>query len=194
VEFDLSVPQTLLQRVAVGDPAAIDECIRQFGPLIWSLARRFFPKHADAEDAAQDIFIDLWEKAPRYDPAIAAEQTFVAMIARRRLIDRKRRLSRGPGVSTLEDNDFAVGRAMPTPDAVALNEEAAGVRRAVASLEPDQQKLIQLSILNGWSHGKIAEHLRLPLGTVKTRLRRAILTVREVLGAGRSPDSAEVAR
>lgn len=188
------MPQTLLQRVAAGDSAAVDECIRQFGPLVWSLARRFFPKQADAEDAAQDIFIDLWEKAPRYDPNIASEQTFVAMIARRRLIDRKRRVSRGPAVSTLEDNDFAAGPATPAHDTVALHEEAASVRQAVASLEPDQQQLLHMSILNGWSHGKIAEHLRIPLGTVKTRLRRAILTVREVLGTGRSPGSAEVSR
>lgn len=188
------MPQTLLQRVAAGDPAAIDECIRQYGPLVWSLARRFFPRHPDAEDAAQEIFIELWEKAPRYDANIASEQTFVAMIARRRLIDRKRRVSRGPAVSALEDNDFAARPAISTPDTAALNEEVAGVRRAVASLEPDQQQLLQLFISNGWSHGKIAEHLRLPLGTVKTRLRRAILTVRETLAARNTPDSAEVSR
>lgn len=186
------MPQTLLQRVATGDAAAVNECIEQFGRLIWSLARRFFPKHADAEDAVQEIFIELWEKAPRYDPSIAAEQTFVAMIARRRLIDRKRRLARGPAVAPLDDRDVIPDAPPSASDAAALSEEAAGVRRAVSALEPDLQQLLQLSIFNGWSHGKIAEHLRLPLGTVKTRLRRAILTVRDIVGSTKSRGAAEV--
>ncbi|MBX9623103.1 MAG: sigma-70 family RNA polymerase sigma factor, partial [Gemmataceae bacterium] len=88
--------EPVLPRVAVGDPAAVRECIARYGPLVWGLARRLVPNPADAEDAAQDVFISLWQSAGRYDPAQAAEVTFVAMIARRRLIDRRRRARRHP--------------------------------------------------------------------------------------------------
>ena len=68
-------------------------CMDRFGGLVWSLARRVTRSTAEADDAVQEIFVDLWRSASRFDPSIANETTFVAMIARRRLIDRGRRRS-----------------------------------------------------------------------------------------------------
>ncbi|MHC4784427.1 MAG: RNA polymerase sigma factor, partial [Planctomycetota bacterium] len=86
--------ESLLQRVAAGDMAAMQECIDEYGGLIWSLARRFCPSPAEAEDAVQEVFIALWENASRFDDSKGTEVTFVAMIARRRLIDSGRKHQR----------------------------------------------------------------------------------------------------
>ncbi len=81
---------TLLQRIAGGDRSAVAACIDTYSGLVWSLARRFLQNEADAEETVQEIFLELWEKAARFDPGVAGEVTFVSMIARRRLIDRRR--------------------------------------------------------------------------------------------------------
>src|SRR5215813_5986353 len=89
----------LLARVASGDRGAVRDCIARYGGLVWSIARRF--EGADAEDAVQEIFLDLWKSAARFDPRIASESAFVAMITRRRLIDRRRTRRRRPTTETI---------------------------------------------------------------------------------------------
>src|SRR5436190_14026687 len=89
----------LLGRVAAGDEAAVRECLARYGGLVWSIARRFEP--SDAEDAVQEIFLDLWKSAARFDRAVASETAFVAMIARRRLIDRRRTRGRRPTLDAM---------------------------------------------------------------------------------------------
>src|ERR1041385_2281154 len=91
----------LLARVAGGDPRAVRDCIARYGGLVWSIARRF--EAADAEDAVQEIFLDLWKSAARFDGRIASEAAFVAMIARRRLIDRKRTRGRRPTIQPVTE-------------------------------------------------------------------------------------------
>jgi len=79
-------------------------CLDSFGPLVWSLARKYTPTQADAEDAVQDIFLDLWRSASRYDPERSSEPAFVAMIARRRLVDLRRRRARRDGDEELVED------------------------------------------------------------------------------------------
>ena len=86
-----TVSPPILPRVAAGEPTALAECMERYGGLVWSIALRLTGSRADAEDAIQEIFIDLWKSAARFDGAVASEKAFVAMIARRRLIDRRRR-------------------------------------------------------------------------------------------------------
>src|SRR5262245_66294972 len=105
---------SLLARVAEGDAIAVRECIARYGGLVWSIARRF--ELADAEDAVQEIFLDLWKSAARFDPNIASETAFIAMIARRRLIDRRRTRKRRPTTEQLPE--LAVDQAA-RPDACA---------------------------------------------------------------------------
>jgi len=81
----------LLPRVVRGDPAAIDGCIERFGQVAWSLARELARDTTDAEDAAQEIFLDLWKSADGFDPTLVTEAAFVAEVARRRLVDRRYR-------------------------------------------------------------------------------------------------------
>ena len=85
-------PQTALrhQRIAVGDASAVKECISAYGGLVRSLARRLTRTHSDAEDATQEIFICIWRQAAAFDATKGSEVSFIAIIARRRWIDRCR--------------------------------------------------------------------------------------------------------
>lgn len=171
---------SLLHRVAAGDSAAVGECIDRYGGLVWALARRMSATPADAEDAAQEIFVDLWRHASRFDPARASEDTFVAMIARRRLIDRLRRSGRRPPAGALGSPDEP--GAEPVQQARAEQSEDSGrALDALAGLSSEQQRMIRLAVLHGWSHEAIATSTGLPLGTVKTHIRRGLLRLRDTL-------------
>lgn len=176
------MPQTLLERVASGDVAAVQQCIDCYGGLIWSLARRLVQQQADAEDAVQEVFIALWKSAERFDPSVAGESTFVAMIARRRLIDRQRRHARRiDGTQSIPIEDIDVASKAPEHNGVDMRDEAARAAEAVTQLQPEQQRVLRLAVYDGWSHQRIADHLQMPLGTVKTHVRRGLIRVRELL-------------
>lgn len=148
------------------------------------MARRFCPTASDAEDAVQEIFLDVWKSSARYDASVASEATFIAMIARRRLIDRRRRAGRRITEETGRDELAAsVPPAMPRFE---LDEEARAAVDALTNLKPDQQEVLRLSVFQGMSHEKIAEATGLPLGTVKTHVRRGLIRIREVLEQARS--------
>ncbi len=180
---------SLLQRIASGDQTAVAACIDSYSGLVWSLARRFLANEADAEEAVQEIFLELWEKADRYDAGVSAEVTFVSMIARRRLIDRRRKLANEPVAEPLDETEHAFG-----DDTLALLETNAELERVVAvirTFKPEQQEVINMSSWLGMSHGAIAEQTGIPLGTVKSYVARGLNTICEVLGeqrlAGKAP-------
>jgi RNA polymerase sigma-70 factor (ECF subfamily) len=175
----VAVTASILQRVATGDRKAVNECLDTYGDLVWSLARRFNSAHADAEDAVQDIFIDIWTHAGRFDPSKASETTFVATIARRRLIDRLRKQGRRPFHDDIDDTVLPqeLDQSLKPETGVELDI----VSKAMATLRPEQQKVLQLSVVEGYSHSAVAELLSMPLGTVKTHVRRGLIRVREEL-------------
>ena len=177
----VSAQKGILQRIAAGDQAAVRECIDTYGSLIWSLARRYLRNSASAEDAVQDVFIDLWGSAARFDPAIASEAAFVSTIARRRFIDRLRHQTRQPGFDSLDDEEtgdiYQPAVAAPMED----ESEVAIVERVLNSMEPDHRQILSLSLYEGYTHSEIAEQLDMPLGTVKTRIRRGLIHIREQL-------------
>ena len=169
---------SILERVAAGDPAAPNECIERFSGLVWSLARRLCTSPSDAEDAVQEIFIDLWKSAPRFDASIASETTFVAMIARRRLIDRGRRKMRRPEVPQIAET---VADSRERVDDTERGEQQRLAQRAFEQLRPEQQQVLQLAIHHGCSHEQIATATGMPLGTVKTHARRGLIKIRQIL-------------
>lgn len=172
-----SRPDPVLPRVARGDPAAVRECLQRYGRWVFALARRFLGNAADADDAVQEIFIELWKCAGRYDPAAGSEPTFITMIARRRLIDGRRRSARRPAFGPLLD---AVPEPRPaTPFDTA--DEAAKARDALAELREDERTVIRLAVDHGLTHPEIAARTGLPVGTVKTHIRRGLLKVRQRL-------------
>lgn len=174
---------SILQRVAAGDAGAIQQCIDLYGGLVWTMARRRGLAPEDAEDLVQEVFIDLWKGADRFDPALASEKIFVAMITRRRLIDRLRREQRRPPTQAiaLEDEDYAGQDLERLENSV----EAALAAKALSQLKPQERNVLLLSTYHGLSHGQIAEHTGIPLGTVKTSIRRGLAKVKELLDLGR---------
>ena len=178
---DMTQVQTdsLLKQVAAGNSAAVDAMIDAYGGLIWSLARRYFGRSAEAEDAVQDTYIALWKSADRFDPRTASESTFVAMIARRRMIDRLRRQGRRIETQPLDTSpDPQDGSTHRLID----QEQAQVVLKVIDELDPPQPEVIRRSLMDGLTHAEIAEAMQLPLGTVKTHIRRGLMKVRKALG------------
>jgi RNA polymerase sigma-70 factor (ECF subfamily) len=174
----------LLPRIANGDSTAVAQCLEQYGNLVWSVARRWSPSVADAEDAVQEIFIDLWKSAHRYDPQVASESTFVMMIARRRLIDRRRRCSRELASNGEEGLRECADVAVEPDVAAERGEEAKIASQLLAELRDDERRVLRLSVHEGLSHSEIASRIGVPLGTVKTHIRRGLAKLRQRLSEG----------
>ncbi len=179
------MPLTVLERIAAGDPSAVDECIERFGRLVWSLVRRYCRDYGAAEDAVQEIFIDVWKNAARFDPQAAAETTFIAMLARRRLIDRYRKSQRRPAAHSMGERDDPP--ASHGGDLLETAEEAQRAREALEQLRPREREVIRLAIDQGFSQSQIAEVTGLPLGTVKTHARRGLMRLRQLLAPAVAP-------
>lgn len=172
--------ESLMARVARGDEAAVAEIIDQYGSLVWAIARRLTRNPSDAEDAVQEIFTDVWRSAHRYNAAAGTEKVFITTIARRRLIDRMRRVANR--VQT-ESSDVLDELGFHTPDTAAdVSVEAELAARVMQKLRPEQRQVIELGLLQGLSHSEIAGITGMPLGTVKTFMRRGLIQVREMLG------------
>jgi len=171
--------EPVLAAVARGDRQAVARCIEQYAPLIWTMARRMSMSAADAEDAVQEIFLDLWRYAKRFDPNLGSEKVFVSVLARRRLIDRARHMQRRLAVERpLEDSHFS---HLSHTSVAEQDVEVAEARRILEQLPLPHQEAISLSLVEGLSHGEIATRLGWPLGTVKTVIRRGILRLKELM-------------
>ncbi len=175
----------LLERVAAGEPEAVRGCVDLFSPLVWAMARRRLSDREEAEDLVQDVFVELWRYADRFDRSIASSEAFVAVITRRRIVDRLRRMTARPAVSALDAAAWDVADHAEV-DRTERAEEVVRAREAVATLPEDRRKVLLLSVMEGRSHGQIAELLGMPLGTVKAHVRRGLDAVRQRLGVGRS--------
>ncbi len=185
----LNTDPPVLPDVASGQPDAIATCFDRYGGLVWSLARRNCPDEQTAEDAVQDIFFKIWQAADRFDDQLASEATFIAMIARRRLIDlyRKRR----PESSTAIDTDSLERFEDTHRDAASnaeLKDDARQAEDFLAELPRQQQHVIRLSVYDGLSHTRIAESTGIALGTVKTQIRRGLGELQRRLFAAKAQE------
>jgi len=183
--------EPILPRLAAGEPGAAQEVIRAYGGLVWSLALRFNRSRDDAEDAVQDIFTDVWKSAHRYHEQRASERVFITMIARRRLIDRLRRDKRRSEVEPMaagpESQQHQPG------DSGERGWDAEQATRAMQQLSADQRRVLEMSVTQGLTQREIAEAIDVPLGTVKTHMRRGLIRLREIMateGMGATGESA----
>ena len=186
----------LLAEVARGDQDAMRTLIKRYSGLVWSLVRRKIRSQTDAEDLVQEIFADVWKSAHRYDASVGSEDTFVAMITRRRIIDQIRRIGRSPDQVTLDapGADRACSGSDDTIDQMDASPNAKRVMRVLRSLRPERRQTIELAVIHGLSHSQIAESTGMPLGTVKAHLRRGLDEVRTLLTPQLPADSKEVSR
>lgn len=180
--------EPLLPRIAGGDEGAVRDCVTRYGPLVWSLVRRWSPDGSDAEDAVQEIFIDLWRTAARYDVSRTSEAGWVAMVARRRLIDRARRRERLPVLESIPDEFDVASESERDLDREWRAEQARAILR---ELPAAQRHMLELSLVHGKTHDEIARETETPLGTVKSHIRRGLQRARDLLAARTTNDAGE---
>lgn len=171
--------EPLLPSVAAGDRLAMESCLERYEGLVWALARRMLGDGPEAEDAVQDVFIELWKSAGRFDVRAGSESTFVVTVARRRLIDARRRRARRPAWDSLD----ALASEPAAESAEPSRLDDAGVRAlaALRELPEEQRRLLEWALADGLSHAEIVGRTGTPLGTVKSLIRRGLARVREAL-------------
>lgn len=162
----------------------MQECLDRYGGLVWGLARRLSKNTAEAEDAVQDTFVAVWKAAAKFDARQSSEKTFIAMIARRRLIDRLRASERRVVTESLDDETETVAPQTKVSNALELHEEATRIRRLMDELRVDERRVLELVVDQGLSQSEVSQQTGLPLGTVKTHARRGMMRLRELLADG----------
>lgn len=182
----VGVDLELLQRIAARDEAALACLYDRHSSLTYSLIMRILRSAADAEDVLQETFVRVWSRADTYDPRLGSPAAWLTRIARNRAIDRLRskRVRRDISVETVAGPDG--GRvALPepetheTPEVVVQSETIArALRGALALLPAAQRDLIEAAFFDGYSHLELAARFGMPLGTVKTRIRTGLMTMR----------------
>lgn len=166
----------VLPRVARGESGAVKECLERYGKLVHAIARRWSHDAGEVEDASQDVFVALWRKAAAYDPARSDEPAFVALVARRRLIDRHRAPSaRHVPVSDadVEDDDVPLDSWVDAKSALS----------ALEACSEEQRGVVLRAVVQGLTHEEIARELAMPLGTVKSHYARGIERVKRRLAS-----------
>lgn len=186
-----ATPAPLLPRVASGDAEAVREVLSRYTSLVWSLCSAASRDPHEVEDLVQEVFVDVWRSASRYDDAIASEATFIATIARRRVIDRRRRVGRRVESEPL-DEDFVPGAEDESLRLVDVADEAGIAAEVVGDLPPERRHVLEMSVVRGMTHREIASETGMPLGTVKSHIRRGLAEVSDRLRARRASFGAEL--
>lgn len=175
------LPDQLLSAVAGGDLDAFSVLYDMFERPVFSVALRATSDRQRAEEAVQDTFLKIWRKADGFDPEKGAAQSWIFTIAKRSAIDVSRREQRAPFPTAISPEDAAV------PDA---NDELTStwqVNVALSGLPADQRTVIDLCVLEGLTHAEVAGRLKLPLGTVKTRIYAGLKRLRQSLQEREAP-------
>jgi len=174
----------LLRRIAAQDRQALALFYDQTAAVLFSTAARILGDAHEAEEVVQDVFVQIWNKAATFDDALGSPFHWALGITRNRSIDRLRARQRRTRVleALTEDTTHPVA-PRPQNDFALSEEELAGVRSAVKSLPPDQRQAIEMAFFGGLTHSEIADSLHEPLGTVKARIRRGMLKLRDSLPA-----------
>lgn len=175
----------LIRRMAAGDKAACAALYDRFSRPLYSVALRILNDQAEAEDIVQDVFLALWEKAGSFVSTRGSAFGWAITLTRNRAIDRLRTRRRRanllsesfagdlPGAGTSAESDSA--------DELVLKEKSGAVRAALATLPAEQVRALELAFFSGLTQQEIAARLSEPLGTVKARIRRGLLKLRDTL-------------
>lgn len=169
-----------LQRVGAGDRAAFEEVYRRTSMKLFGVCLRILPVRQEAEEALQDAYLSVWQRATSFDPARGSAMTWLITLTRNRAIDRLR--CRGKAVAA--PIDLAAEIADPSPLAPALlvaSEEEQRLAHCLSTLETGDARLIRTAFFDGSTYAELAQRLTTPLGTIKSRIRRALLKLRECL-------------
>jgi RNA polymerase sigma-70 factor, ECF subfamily len=183
-EPDRELEVKLIARIAKGDDAAFVELYNRFAGSLYAMAQRMLEDNKEAEDALQEGFTYIWRKAAAYDPTRSSPFAWAVMITRNKAIDRLRARERIEKLREkfTEEGAHSSQRDLGSANESALRERATIVRSAVLQLPEEQREALELSFFGGLTHEEISERLGVPLGTIKARIRRGLLRLREGLG------------
>lgn len=173
--------EELLERVAAGDRAAFDRLYREYFGLVFRAVLAVLQDYAQSEEVTQEIFLELWSTAARYDSGEGNGVRWVAMIAHRRAVDRVR----ASEASRKRDNLVAHHATIPTepdPGEHAVRQaESRRIRNALAELSPEQRDLLVHAYIQGVPYRDLAGMLGIPVNTVKSRVRLALGKLRGLM-------------
>ena len=176
----------LISRIAEGDGSAFDALYKRFSGSLYSMAYRIMNDAKEAEDVLQEGFTYMWRKAASYDPNRSSPFAWAVMITRNKAIDRLRvrqRLEKLREKVTSEEA-FYQNKDETSANEPTLRERGAIVRSALQEIPQEQRQALELAFFGGLTHEQIAEQLDTPLGTIKARIRRGLLRLRDCLKEG----------
>jgi len=182
-----SVNAALIRRMAGGDHEALGELYDRLSRPLYSTARHILNDSAEAQDVVHDVFLALWENAGSFDSGRGAAFSWAVTLTRNRAIDRLRtRANRARLLGDSVPDDLGYGSdagALAGDTRAELGERAKAVRAAMADLPQEQQRALELAFFSGLTQKEIAERLKEPIGTVKARIRRGLLRLRDALAS-----------
>jgi len=172
----------LLRLASRGDQQAFAKLYDATSARVFGLALRIVRDPAQAEEVAQEAFLEIWRTASRFDPALGSAQAWMLTIVHRRSVDRVRSAE----AATRRDNRYHDQNQSvdhdSTADAADASMEARRVRNAMESLTAVQREALELAYFGGYTHTEVASMLDLPVGTAKTRIRDGLIRLRDTLG------------
>ncbi len=176
--------EELLARIAQGDQRAFAALYDEISPRVFGLVRRLLVDHSQSEEVTQEVFLEIWQNATRYEPGKGGALTWVLTMAHRRAVDR----IRASQASRNRDLKIGVRDFVAEYDDVAttveVTIESERVKEAMSQLTELQRQAVTLAYYGGFSHSEVSEMLKVPIGTVKTRLRDGMIRLRDELGVG----------
>lgn len=174
----------LLQQIAKGQTTALEELYDRYNRLVFSIVLAIVGEHSVAEEVTLDVFVHVWRGARTYEPGRAKVTTWLTAVARHHAIDILRWQSVRVDASSLplDDMSFTHDKSLPDPEEQAeLSLQRKNVQEAISQLPVDQRQVLFLAYFKGYSQQQIAELLKQPLGTVKTRIRLGMQKLRQIL-------------
>ncbi len=175
-------PEQLLQLVAVGRQDAFERLYDTFGARVFGLARRIVRDPSQAEEVAQEVFLDIWRRASRFDSSKGSATSWIMTLTHARSVDRVR------SAQAASDRDAKVAQSSTERDVDSVVEavesafERTAVRRCLKALTELQRESVTLAYYSGYTYREVAELLTVPLPTIKTRLRDGLIRLRDCLG------------
>ncbi|MBI3302933.1 MAG: sigma-70 family RNA polymerase sigma factor [Deltaproteobacteria bacterium] len=174
--------RALVTAVARRQPDALDHLYERYQTVVYHFALRILNNRESAEEVVHDVFWQVWREAERYDAQRGSVGAWLATLARSRAIDALRaRRGHSAAEDDIAERPVATDSADNPEEIASLEQRAVLVRSALESLPADQRATLELAFFSGLTHMEIAEQLAEPLGTVKTRIRSAMLRLRERL-------------
>jgi RNA polymerase sigma-70 factor, ECF subfamily len=173
----------LLRQIAAGDRTAFGEFYDRHSVLMFSVASRILNDPGDAEDVLQEAFVQIWEKAGNFDPKLGKPSSWAAILVRNKAIDRIRSSQRRTRLALEAGAEMAIAAETDESanETVHGHEKAKLIRSAIVELPAEQRNAIELAYFSGLTQNEISEKLHEPLGTVKARIRRGLLKLRDQL-------------